>query len=188
MAESDILQYTVDLDSPGGDSQSGPTAYGGFEGPYKRKDPLSKVLLIAIAVLIIIILAVAWRWMYRSKPDCGRYKGGAGGACRQLSQACEDDPRCLNAVAHCMPVFTSGSKGHIDAWGLSACSRAIRNMSPRFVARQLAKRHACLPAGAAALAKDRQLYSEARAALKAAAPLLPYALDVAHELPACPRT
>lgn len=183
MAEGDILQYAVDLDER---AEASPATYGGGAGS-ERKDTMAKALLIAIVVLVVIILFVAWRWMYRSRPNCGQYEGRAGGACQQLSQACEGDPRCLNAVAHCMPVLTAGSEGHVDAWGLGACSRAIRNMSPRFVAQQLAKRHACLPAGVAAMAKDGTVYREARAVAKAAAPLLPYALEVAHQLPACTR-
>ena len=72
MAESDILQYTVDLD----ESEKPQVAYGG--GVPGKRDPMSRALLIAVVVLIVVIAAVAWRWMYRSKPDCGRYKGGDG--------------------------------------------------------------------------------------------------------------
>lgn len=138
--EDDVLsRYTVDVPEPGNamPEAESPVVFGGGEKKSKA------ILVIAIAVLVIVILVFVWRRIYRSKPDCGRYRGRARGACRQLSAACDGDPRCLNAVAHCMPVLTAvGKGGRIDAWGLDACSRAIRNMSPRFVAQQIAKHHA----------------------------------------------
>jgi hypothetical protein len=180
--ESDVLtRYTVDLSEP----ESAPTESLSILGGGYRK-PLKTALVIAVAILVIIILVVVWRRIYRSKPDCGRYRGGTRGACSQLSKACDGDPRCLNAVAHCMPVIAAaGGQGHIDAWGLNACSRAIRNMSPRFVAQQLAKHQVCLPPSAADVIQNPRVYGQTRAAVKAAAPLLPYAVDVAHNLPPC---
>jgi hypothetical protein len=178
--ESDVLtRYAVDVSEP--EEVESLSIFGG--GDRKK---LKTAIVIAVTILVVILLIVAWRRMYRSKPNCGRYRGGARGACSQLSKACEGDPRCLNAVAHCMPVLMAADgKGSIDAWGLSACSRAIRNMSPRFVAQQLAKRHACLPPSAADVIQNPQAYRQTQAAAKAAAPLIPYALSVAHHLPPC---
>jgi hypothetical protein len=165
----------------------------------RRRDAAGTVLAALVVVLLVIVAVVFWRRQYYATPDCARY-GALAPACARVAQACGSDGRCLNAVAHCMPL--AGALGAAGAAGvplaqtlgpgggarLRACTEALTRVDPAVaasVAAELSGGQACLPAPYAAALADPGAYCALQNVAGAVAPLIPYSLSVARALPAC---
>ena len=152
--------------------------------------------LVLVLVLVVVLLFVLWRALYRRVPNCAKYNAKTSAVCTMMQTACGGDPACLNAVAYCTPVVDAaraageaGTRDHaavvnsIDPNQLMACGYAIRNIKPKQMAKMLNAGKACLPPQYANVS-DAQ-YKAAVTLSTAAAPMLPYLLKVARDLPAC---
>lgn len=154
-----------------------------------------RAVLLALVVLVVILAAWAWYRQRHARPSCGSYSGLGASACAGLARACGQNGSCLNAVAHCMPVVdhlgaaarAGGRPAALQALAtadLGACTNAIARIDPAFAAQMasnLIGPQACVPGGDAFHAARDATLNVARAAR----PLLPWTVEVAHALPAC---
>jgi hypothetical protein len=152
----------------------------------------------AVIVLAAVVIYVVWRRARRAKPACAGYKGITSMACQAMSETCGTNGPCLNAVAHCLPVMDSLTKAAsggpaaiaaaLSGRDLRACTNAITEIDPKFAA-GVAMAHggskACLPPQAAPILGNPTTFGALYNTLDAVAPLTPYALKVARELPTC---
>ncbi len=160
-------------------------------------DSTTTIVVVVILLLLLVIIYMVWRRRYRAKPSCGQYKGSSQQACQQMTQMCGGNTQCLNAVAHCMPVVDKLSQATnpaavaaaLSGPDLMSCANSIANVPPRYVAQlavQARGAQACVPADVKQALNTTAYYDAMHNAAVAFAPLVPYSLDVARALPACP--
>jgi Tfp pilus assembly protein PilW len=170
-----------------------PTARKHGGGAGGGSSATTALLVGALVILIIAVAFLMWRRRYRSRPNCASYDKGPAQACTVLSSVCGDDPACLNAVAHCMPVVSAagGGIGAVSSRDLRACASAITNVNPVFMG-QLATKFggasACVPPMVAEALANPAEFAAIANGTKALAVLAPYAVEVARGLPACPKS
>lgn len=137
-----------------------------------------------LVVLILLVMAILYfcyvRPHYYSKPDCSKLQGDAAIACKKMSAMCGGDSACLNAIAQCMPAATGGAPTPCQT---RACVGAITRVDPSTMAGIIGNTAplACMPNGV-----SRSGFRKAAEQASAALPLIPYALRVAEQMPACP--
>jgi hypothetical protein len=168
-------------------------------------------LFVVIILLVLLIAYKVWNhkrhWRQRLRyatPDCSKGAPVSQLACQAFTSACHADPKanksqvsgCMNAVAHCMPVFDGVASAQspadmVKALGgtdLQSCSAALTSVDPEYAAR-LVKAYgggkACTPPEMASLYSSDADYRALLGLTEAGAPLVPYALRVAKNLPAC---
>jgi hypothetical protein len=164
-------------------------AYGGGGGSSTTG------LLIAIVVLLIIVVGVACcRRLYASKPDCSKGSPAQQAACHEAVGLCsaankwdaKGEKRCLNAVAHCLPLLDPPG-GALDTRHVRACANAVSRIDPAQAAAFLGAHTtgACLSPEVAAQLGNEKTFHSMMAVARGASRLAPYSLEVARHLPHC---
>lgn len=168
-----------------------------------------RALIVVIILLVLLIAYKVWNYWrqghYAAVPDCSKGAPVSQLACQALTSACHADPKasksqirgCTNAVAHCMPVFdgvasAQSPAGMVKALGdadLKMCSDALTRVDPSYTARlatAFGGDKACIPPEMASLySSDVDYYHTLLNVTEAGASLVPYALRVSKNLPAC---